>query len=74
MGIGAVYHTVNPRLFAEQIVWIINHAEDRVMMVDLTFLPILEKIADKLKPIERIRGADRRRAHAGDHAAECRAL
>ena len=52
MGIGAIYHTVNPRLFPEQIVWIVNHAEDRMMMVDLTFLPILEKIADKLKPIE----------------------
>src|SRR5437762_9326884 len=53
LGLGAVYHTVNPRLFPEQIVWIVNHAEDRVMMTDLTFLPILEKLADKLKPIER---------------------
>jgi fatty-acyl-CoA synthase len=53
MGIGAVYHTVNPRLFPDQIVWIVNHAEDRVMLVDLTFLPLLEKIADRLKPIER---------------------
>ena len=47
-GIGAVYHTVNPRLFPEQIAWIVNHAEDRVMMVDLTFVPLLEKLADKL--------------------------
>jgi fatty-acyl-CoA synthase len=53
MGIGGVYHTVNPRLFPEQISWIVNHAEDRVMMVDLTFLPILEKLAASLKPIER---------------------
>ncbi len=53
LGIGAIYHTVNPRLFPEQIVWIINHAEDRVMMTDLTFLPLLEKIADKLPTIER---------------------
>jgi fatty-acyl-CoA synthase len=53
MGIGAVYHTVNPRLFPDQIAWIVNHAEDRVMFVDLTFLPILDKLADKLKPIER---------------------
>jgi fatty-acyl-CoA synthase len=53
MGIGAVYHTVNPRLFPDQIVWIVNHAEDRVIMVDLTFLPLLEKIADRLRPIER---------------------
>ena len=53
LGIGAVYHTVNPRLFAEQIVWIVNHAEDRVMITDLTFVPLLEKIADKLPTIER---------------------
>jgi fatty-acyl-CoA synthase len=53
LGIGAIYHTVNPRLFAEQIIWIVNHAEDRVMMTDLTFVPLLEKIADKLPTIER---------------------
>jgi fatty-acyl-CoA synthase len=53
LGIGAIYHTVNPRLFPEQIVWIVNHAADRVMMTDLTFLPLLEKIADKLPTIER---------------------
>src|ERR1700730_7714739 len=53
VGIGAIYHTVNPRLFPEQIVWIVNHAEDRVMMTDLTFLPLLEKIADKMPSIER---------------------
>jgi fatty-acyl-CoA synthase len=52
MGIGAVYHTVNPRLFPDQIAWIVNHAEDRVMMVDLTFVPILEKLAERLKPVE----------------------
>ena len=53
MGIGAIYHTVNPRLFAEQIVWIINHAEDRVILVDLTFVPLLEKLANKLPTVER---------------------
>ncbi len=53
MGVGSVYHTVNPRLFLDQISWIVNHAEDRVMMTDLTFVPLLEKLADKLKPIER---------------------
>ncbi|WP_158806783.1 long-chain-fatty-acid--CoA ligase [Beijerinckia sp. L45] len=52
-GLGAVYHTVNPRLFPEQIVWIINHAEDRLMMVDLTFVPLLEKLAARLPTIER---------------------
>jgi fatty-acyl-CoA synthase len=53
MGIGAIYHTVNPRLFPDQIVWIVNHAEDRVMMVDLTFVPLVEKLADRLPTIER---------------------
>jgi acyl-CoA synthetase (AMP-forming)/AMP-acid ligase II len=53
MGTGAVYHTVNPRLFPDQIAWIVNHAEDRVMMTDLTFVPLLEKLADRLPGIER---------------------
>ena len=53
VGIGAVYHTVNPRLFEDQIAWIINHAEDRVMMTDLTFVPTLEKLAARLPTIER---------------------
>jgi acyl-CoA synthetase (AMP-forming)/AMP-acid ligase II len=52
-GLGAIYHTVNPRLFPEQIAWIVNHAEDRLMFTDLTFLPLLEAIADKLPTIER---------------------
>ena len=53
LGIGAIYHTVNPRLFPEQIAWIVSHAGDRIMMADLTFVPLLEKIADKLPSIER---------------------
>ncbi len=53
LGIGAIYHTVNPRLFADQLVWIMNHAEDKVMMLDLTFVPLLEKLADKLPTIKR---------------------
>jgi fatty-acyl-CoA synthase len=53
VGVGAVYHTVNPRLFQDQIVWIVNHAEDRVMMTDRTFVPLLEKLADRLPTIER---------------------
>jgi fatty-acyl-CoA synthase len=54
LGLGAVYHTVNPRLFADQIAWIINDAEDRMLFVDLTFLPIVEKLRDQLKSVERI--------------------
>jgi fatty-acyl-CoA synthase len=53
LGLGAVYHTVNPRLFPDQIAWIINDAQDRVMITDLTFVPILEKLADRLPTIER---------------------
>src|SRR5271156_5741550 len=53
MGIGAIYHTVNPRLFPEQIVWIVNHAEDRIVLVDLTFVPMLEAIADNLPTVGR---------------------
>jgi len=48
MGIGAVLHTVNPRLHPDQIAWIINHAEDRILIFDTSFLPIVEAIRDKL--------------------------
>ncbi len=44
-GIGAVVHTINPRLHPEQIAWIANHAEDKLLCFDLTFAPIIEKIA-----------------------------
>lgn len=54
MGIGAVYHTVNPRLFPDQIIWIINHAEDRFLLVDLTFLPLVEKVLPHLTTIEQV--------------------
>ena len=52
MGLGAVCHTLNPRLFAEQLVYIINHAEDKIVFLDLTFVPILEGIADKLPKVK----------------------
>lgn len=54
IGIGAIYHTLNPRLFPEQIAWIMNHAGDRAIFVDLTFLPIVEAIADSVKSLEKI--------------------
>jgi fatty-acyl-CoA synthase len=53
MGIGAICHTLNPRLFAEQLIYIINHAEDRMIFVDLTFVPILQAVADKLPTVEK---------------------
>ncbi len=53
MGIGAICHTVNPRLFPEQIAYIINHAEDDYIFTDTTFLPILEAIQDQLTTIKK---------------------
>lgn len=44
---GYVAHTINPRLFPEQIEFIINHAEDQWVLTDVDFVPLLEKIADK---------------------------
>jgi fatty-acyl-CoA synthase len=54
MGIGAVCHTLNPRLHPEQIAWIINHAEDRIIFVDLTFVPILEAILAHCPSVEHV--------------------
>lgn len=53
MGIGAICHTLNPRLFADQLVYIVNHAEDRMIFVDLTFVPILQAVAAKLPTVEK---------------------
>lgn len=54
LGIGAIYHTLNPRLFPDQIAWIMNDAEDRLVFVDLTFMPIIEAIAPKVPSLEKI--------------------
>jgi fatty-acyl-CoA synthase len=48
-GSGAVIHTINPRLFPDQIAYIGNHAEDQVLFFDLTFAPLVEKLAAQLK-------------------------
>ena len=53
-GIGAVCHTINPRLFPEQLIYIINHAEDRIIMVDPMFVPLIEKIIDNCPKLEKI--------------------
>ncbi|MBY6160673.1 long-chain-fatty-acid--CoA ligase [Mameliella alba] len=47
-GMGAVCHTINPRLSAEQMLYIIGHAEDSVLCIDLTFVPIVEALAEHL--------------------------
>lgn len=54
MGVGAVCHTLNPRLFPEQLVYIINHAEDRVIFTDLTFVPLLEAVLPHCPKVERV--------------------
>ena len=54
MGIGAVYHTLNPRLFPEQIAWIMNHAEDKCLFIDLTFMPLVEKIAPSVASLRKV--------------------
>jgi 3-(methylthio)propionyl---CoA ligase len=51
-GSGAVIHTINPRLFPDQIVYIANHAEDKFVFFDLTFLPLVEKLAPQLKTVK----------------------
>ncbi|MFP4451385.1 MAG: long-chain-fatty-acid--CoA ligase [Rhodosalinus sp.] len=47
-GMGAVCHTINPRLPPEQLAYIAHHAEDRLLFLDLTFVPLVEKIAGDL--------------------------
>ncbi|MGQ0579241.1 MAG: 3-(methylthio)propionyl-CoA ligase [Betaproteobacteria bacterium] len=51
-GMGAVMHTINPRLFPEQITYIVNHAEDSYLLFDLTFLPLIEKLAPMCKTVK----------------------
>jgi len=51
-GIGAVCHTLNPRLHPSQLIYIVTHAEDRVLFVDLTFVPLVEAVAEQLPCVE----------------------
>jgi len=51
-GMGAVCHTINPRLFPEQIAYIVNHAEDKYIFVDLTFIPLIEALAEHLSNVK----------------------
>ena len=50
-GMGAVLHTVNPRLFPEQLEYIINHAEDTVLFFDLSFVALVEKLLPRLNTV-----------------------
>jgi len=51
-GMGAVVHTINPRLFPEQLVYIVNHAEDKYVFFDLTFAPLVEKLGPLCKNVK----------------------
>jgi len=51
-GLGAIYHTLNPRLFPDQLAWIANHAEDKVLFFDTTFTKIVEDLAPKVPSIK----------------------
>jgi 3-(methylthio)propionyl---CoA ligase len=51
-GIGAICHTINPRLHPDDLVYVLNHAEDRFVMVDLTFVPLIEALAERLESVE----------------------
>jgi fatty-acyl-CoA synthase len=51
-GMGGVLHTLNPRLFDDQLTYIINHAEDRVIMYDRAFAPLIERLKPDLASVE----------------------
>ncbi|HEY2874134.1 MAG TPA: 3-(methylthio)propionyl-CoA ligase [Reyranella sp.] len=53
-GMGGVCHTINPRLFPEQIVYIVNHAEDQLLFVDLNLLPLVEKLHSQFKTVRHV--------------------
>lgn len=50
---GSICHTINPRLFPEQLAYIINHAEDKILFVDPMFMPLLEALADSIPKVEK---------------------
>ena len=66
-GIGAICHTINPRLSAEQMIYIVNHAEDKIIFVDTTFVPILNALKDHL-PADLTYVVMTDRAHMPDNA------
>ncbi|HYN39178.1 MAG TPA: AMP-binding protein, partial [Rhodospirillales bacterium] len=53
-GMGAVCHTVNPRLAPEQIAWMLDHADDRVVFVDLSFMPVLATVLPHVRCVRHV--------------------
>ncbi|MDB5476214.1 MAG: long-chain fatty acid--CoA ligase [Phenylobacterium sp.] len=76
-GIGAILHTINPRLHADQIVWVANHAEDSVLFFDITFAGQVAELAERM-PLIKTRVAMTDRAHLppplGENGAPADAL
>jgi fatty-acyl-CoA synthase len=54
MGLGAVCHTLNPRLFPEQIVYIVNHAEDKIILADIAAAPLLQQILPECPTVKTV--------------------
>ena len=83
IGFGGVIHTLNIRLFDEQLIYIVNHAEDRVLMYDAAFAPLVERLKPHLTTVEHyvcfdtdyaplLAGQDGNFAwHAGDERDPC---
>lgn len=53
-GAGAALHTLNPRLFADQLTYVINHAEDKVLFVDFDLVPVIERVWSGLENVEHV--------------------
>jgi len=53
-GMGAICHTLNPRLHPDQFTYIVNHAGDRILLADTTFLPLIEATRDRLTSVEHL--------------------
>jgi len=53
-GIGSICHTINPRLFPEQLVFIINDAKDKFLFIDIDFIPLIENLIDQTPTLEKI--------------------
>jgi fatty-acyl-CoA synthase len=69
-GSGAVLHTVNPRLFPEQIDYIVNHAEDQLLFFDVTFAPLVAEAGAAVQDRQGLHLHDRPRHHARHRCAQ----
>ncbi|MEE2690031.1 MAG: long-chain fatty acid--CoA ligase [Pseudomonadota bacterium] len=71
-GLGAVLHTVNPRLFDEQIVYTIEHAESSILFFDRCFLPLVERLAPQIRSVKTfVMLSDEERLQPGVVGAQC---